>query len=227
MRIVLKPLGAALLLAVVLLSAVTSVIATRRASVAAAEASPTAPRPTPGSILPIGFLAGSHTPDEGNSGGGAGPLALDNGSFSDGGTVPSGWTATPWVGSGTAHLSRDTTTFHSGPASLRLEAATVDTYTAIDHQITGYKPGMPFTVHGWVRVQGAPSEATIGVRGRDTLGETAPTHEWSHVFDARTVAEWTPFQARVTLTPGSKYAYFVVVVRGKGVVWTDDVTVTR
>jgi hypothetical protein len=225
MRIILKPLGAALLIAVILLCVVTTVLATRRASVAAQMAPATAS--TPGSILPIGILNTPASTGDSGSVAGSGKLALDNGSFDRGGDLPDGWTAPPWVGQGTAHLSRDTTIYHSAPASLRLDAATDDTYTAVDHHIAGYTSGTSFVVRGWVRVQGSPQEATIGVRGRDTLGETAPTHEWAHVFDARNAADWTPFQTRVHLTPGSKYAYFVVVLRGKGVIWTDDVTVTR
>jgi len=216
MRIILKPSGVALLMGVLLLLLGTSIIAIRRSNdvLAANAAVPQAPSAA---------VAANPAPLPEQE---KGPIAINNGAFTGGGALPDGWTNLPWMGEGEAKLARDTTVFHTAPAALRLEGTTARTYTALDHRLTGYHEGDAFTVRGWMRVAGAPQEATIGIRGRAVEGDIAPQTEWFHVADARTAATgWLPFEQKVTLKPGSKYAYLVTVLRGKGSLWIDDVEV--
>lgn len=153
-------------------------------------------------------------------------FALENGTFSDGDKLPDGWTNLPWMGEGVARLKRDTTEFHSSPASLSLEGTTTRTYTALDHFIGARPTSGTFTVRGWIKTEGDFQEASVGIRGREIIGEIAPQKEWVHVLDARTTSEWTPFEKRVSLQPGSNYAYLVIVLRGKGKVWVDDLSIS-
>ena len=202
MKIVIKPIGAVILLLVLGWSFFT-IVRLSRTNAAIAES----PNNGVTSADPVSFT-------------------LENGNFSNGDKLPDGWNNLPWMGEGIARLSRDTTEFHSKPAALRLEGTTTRTYTALDHFLGPRPESGTFTVRGWVKSEGSFQEATIGIRGREIVGEIAPQKEWSHVFDARTATSWMPFEKQVSLQPGSKYAYLVIVLRGKGKVWVDDLSVS-
>ena len=211
MKIVIKPVGAIVLLLVLGWSFVTIVRLSRHDKMVSAQSQSSA-----------GIAAAADTTPATSS-----TFTLVNGSFSEGSNLPDGWTNFPWMGEGTAHLVRDTTTFHTAPAALSLETATERTYTALDHLIGPYTGGTTFTIQGWVRVEGVPKEATVAIRGREVLGDIAPQKEWFHVMDARETSGWTHFEKQVTLQPGSKYVYLVLVLRGKGKLWIDDVSVSQ
>jgi hypothetical protein len=212
MRIVLKPLGVLFIIGIWVVSMI-ALSAKKREAANQPDAAGTAP-------------ASASTAAGTRQAASAGAVQIANGSFDKGGALPDGWTNLPWIGQGQARLSRDTKNFRSAPASLRLEGVTPQTYTALDHRIEGYEEGKPFTIRGWVKSEGGVKDAQIAVRGREIPGEVAPQKEYFHVFNATKAGNWTPFESRVTLKPGSKHAYFVIVLAGQGKVWVDDITIT-
>jgi hypothetical protein len=151
---------------------------------------------------------------------------IENGSFTDGDKLPTGWGNLPWIGQGQAHLTRDTTVFKSAPASLCLEGTTVSTYTALDHLLAGYQPGQRFRIRGWMRAEGTLKEASVAIRGREVMDPIGQQKEYVFLNDAHNSTEWVPFERDVTLSQGSKYAYFVMVVAGQGKLWVDDLSIT-
>ena len=82
-------------------------------------------------------------------------------------------------------------------------------------------PPARFRVRGSARVQGlAPQEATVAVQGYDA--DRRPT-ERIVLFDARSAARPTPFEADVDLPPGTTSADLTVSYEGSGAVLLGDV----
>jgi hypothetical protein len=220
MRIVLKPLGALIVLTALLGSVLIVFVQARRNNAGNPAMGATSAAPLPSKPTPAQNAA---TPTR--NGVPPAQITVVNGSFTGGSKLPDGWTNLPWIGQGEARLERDTTEFKSAPASLRLEGFTETSYVALDHLLEGYKDGDTFHIKGWMKYEGTAKDAQLAIRGRAVEGATAPQKEYVYLTSVRLAKTWTPFNVPVTLKPGNKYAYFVMVVAGKGKLWVDDIEV--
>lgn len=152
------------------------------------------------------------------------PLAaaptVQNPQMTDGTEKPDSWTQT-WTASGKFEIARDTTTFHSAPASLRLQATGGPAKGQVMQSFAA-EPGDTLPLSGYVRADGG-SNAVLGIMAYDEkwngLGFTA-------IGNAPTGAGWVKVRGTVTLPPATSNAGIVLMTDGPGRVWLDDVSTT-
>jgi hypothetical protein len=139
-----------------------------------------------------------------------------NGDMSGGTTRPDGWN-TPWKGSGRIELLRDTTSYHSAPASLQLRSVAGPAYGTVSQSMPATKTGM--LISGVAKSSGKLEEAMVAVQAFDATGKQV---DWFTVADVQAARDWTAFKKTVTLSPQTATWNLVVTLRGDGAVWLDD-----
>ncbi|MFO0927597.1 MAG: GDSL-type esterase/lipase family protein [Gemmataceae bacterium] len=131
--------------------------------------------------------------------------------------TPTGWTNT-WTGQGKIAVARDTRTFKSGPAALRV--ATSGRARGQVQQLHDAPAGATVRFAGYLKTAGSLT-ATVGVM--------AYTAEWKGIgFQAidqgKNTSDWHPFAGTVTLPPKTAHFGYVMTVEGDGTAWLDEVT---
>lgn len=147
------------------------------------------------------------------------PLSLRNGDMTAGTTLPDGWDQ-KWVGHGTIAASRDTTIFHSAPASLLSSTAGADAEGNV-FQFIDATPGTTFTLSGYIKTQGVTAQVAVQpfTGGWSAFG-------WLQAAYTGPNTDWTAFSKTITVPPTTARFALVLWVKGSGKAWLDDVKVT-
>ena len=137
-------------------------------------------------------------------------------------TMPAFWGAL-WVGHGKLNVVRDTKTFKSYPASLRMESADgKDVKGQVAQPLNGVA-GKVFRVQGVLKIDGNPG-IQVALQPRTADGKMLPFQQV--VFKAVT-SDWEEFHKDITLPAGSTGFNIVLYMDGTGKVWLDDVQVRQ
>jgi hypothetical protein len=203
MKFVIKPLGMALVVGVIM---TLSGLLIWRGKSAASPGSPGSPGGTPAGATPRAVV----------------PLpTLVNPSFAEGGDEPTGWSS--WTRTGAVDFRRDTKVFQSAPASLSLVSDRADSDGSTSTDLKDAQPGAVFRVRGCYRVTGTPERVVIGVKmdgvagqqvGWVTLAEPTATGTGS--------GRWVAFDTPVEIADKSHRVGVHLTILGKGTVWLDD-----
>lgn len=212
-RIILKPMGLALLAAAFGTLATVAVVRLRQAPAQAVAALRVAAPSAP-------VVAAPGTP----------PL-VQNGDMEAGADAPTGWEYV-WAGNAAEmnrlRVVRDTAQKGSGTASLRLETVgDKAAYGSVSQDLTGLKPGQTVTIKASGRAEGDLSEAFIALQVFD------PTFKKQYSFDAVMTkdhlmkgAGFDTESREITLPTTPFVARVVVLIGGRGKIWADDISVS-
>ncbi len=167
-------------------------------------------------VLVLGTLAGRGAAQ-------AGAASIANGSMTEGAGAPAGWD-TIHAPTGTLRVVRDTQDFVAGPASLRLESVGGAADGNCNQSIQG-AAGQTFTVKGYAKAAGPGLEyATVAVMVQDQNWQMAKWQDLMRITDVRT---WTPFEAEVTVPPDAANVMLMLLLRGDGKAWLDEVQIVQ
>lgn len=217
MRIIIKPLGA-----IVLLSGITGlvIVACMRRPVTMVS-SGTAIAAVPS--VPAVAAAPSSTPAlERIDKNGSMDVQRSADNNADFGRTPEGWNDN-WVGRGRIHAFRDTSVFHSAPASLRIESVGGNGEGQV-HQIIPAQAGDKIRVEAYLKTEGR-AKVQVAVQPYGPGGQ--PLSFMPVIFREGT-SEWTKVNGDpVTLPAQSNSFGLALYLSGDGKAWLDDVQVTR
>ncbi len=143
------------------------------------------------------------------------PVTVRNADMTAGGDVPDGWDQ-KW---GDVTTARDTQTFHSAPASLRVEASGKSGQGFQMFDVTG---GGTYTVSGWVKTQG---NAKVNVAVQSFAGDWSK-NDFNQVKYLQNDFDWQQFSKEVTIPAWAGRFNVQLMVEGTGRAWLDDVQVT-
>ncbi len=124
-----------------------------------------------------------------------------------------------WASQGTAHITRDTTVYKTGSASLRIDW---DGGSGGAYQKLNPTPTSRFTVKGSVHVEGIFEVAQVAIQSFD------PTRKqigWKAIANPRPGTDWTDFMAQIEPLPAATSIVLLVAGKGTGKIWLDDVSV--
>ncbi|MDW8372350.1 MAG: hypothetical protein RMM29_01700 [Planctomycetota bacterium] len=150
----------------------------------------------------------------------AGEPAIPNGSMTEGGDTPTGWSET-YTMKGRVVVARDTEVFASAPASLRLESLAGEAVGNVNAFISDASG--TFTVSGKVRSQGL-KRTVVAVMGFD---QTWQMKQWVDLYETKADVDWTSFSKPVSIDPAVKHVKLCLMIEGDGKAWIDDVEVKR
>ena len=143
-------------------------------------------------------------------------LQLANGDMGDGDDAPKGWTLKFDVGE--LKMSRDTTTFASAPASLRLESVGGKA-KGLASQRLDVTAGEKLKVSAKVRAEGDLGHAAL------VMLAIGGTPNWNELATFKGTEEWKTISADFTAPPGTQFCLLLVFMDGEGKVWLDDAAV--
>ena len=141
---------------------------------------------------------------------------LKNGSMSDGDDVPKDWTLKFDLGE--LKMTRDTTTFASAPASLRLESVGGKA-KGLASQRVDVTAGEKLKVSAKVKAEGDLGHAALvmlAINGKPS---------WNELATVKSSADWKTVSADFTAPPGTQFCLLLVFMDGEGKVWLDDAAV--
>ena len=143
------------------------------------------------------------------------PVTLINGDMTLGANVPDGWNER-W---NDVTVARDTTTFHSAPASLRARVSgkTGQAFQMFD-KVEG---GSTYEVSGWLKTAGAVKVQTVV----QSFTGDMKRNDFNVLASAEGASDWKPFSARVTVPAWAEKFNVQLFVEGTGDAWLDDVKV--
>ena len=206
-RIILKPFGAVLVIAAF---GVVATIALLKGRAPVASVTPSVAT-TP--IAPVAVpITATH---------------LKNGDMESGADIPTGWDSI-WTGTGRVKAVRDTVKRNSGSASLRLESVgNAPAYASTSQDLTGLAPGQTIKISVAGCAEGKLDEAFITLQAFD------PTLKRQLSFDAVAKKEdlvgkdgFTTYTRDITLPKEPFTARLVVLMKGSGKIWADDISIT-
>ncbi|MEZ0387327.1 MAG: hypothetical protein ACAI34_09695, partial [Verrucomicrobium sp.] len=145
-------------------------------------------------------------------------LEVQNLDMEAGDTIPTGWTGK----FGTCVVTRDTTAFHSGKASLCVDrTAQNDNRNACAHQMVLVPAGAKLTFKGWVKTEGTAkvSYAAQFFNERFTTNDCYPVKTLDGVHD------WQELSAEITVPDNATRLAIALYVEGQGRAWLDDVKI--
>lgn len=208
-RIILKPLGAALILAAFGVVATVALLKNRDTQTVVPTAV-VAPVPVASVAAPA-----------------ASPMHLQNGSMESGGDTPDAWNNI-WGDSGKLRVVRDTAKRGGENAALRLESVgDAPVYGSTSQELTGLTPGQTIKVSIAGCAEGKLDEAFIALQVFD------PSFKRQIGFDAIANKEhltgsggFTTQTREITLPKEPFVARLVVLMKGRGKVWADDIVIT-
>lgn len=208
MRIVIKPLGAGLLLSALgglsLMVYLNRPGAVANATLPVAVAAPALTSSLSTATVPVPASDGN---------------LLVNGSLRVGGSPPEAWTE-KWVGSGVVTVEQDTTVFKEGPGSLSITASG-NAEGQVGQGREG-KPGETYLLRGFVRAEGQIS-VNVGLKPFNKKWEPM-TFLSAEAFEND--KDWTPFEKRLTMREQTEHFSVCVYFKGNGKVWLDEVSLT-
>jgi hypothetical protein len=143
------------------------------------------------------------------------PLSLlKNGAMTEGTEVPVGWGL--WKGAGQPRLSRDTTQFQTGPASLKLESG-ADAYGSASQSLG--LTDEPIIISGYLKTTPNIAESNVAVQVFDEKGKQT---SWISLFSGP-VENWTRWEKTVTLPKGTARANLITTIKGEGALLLDEI----
>lgn len=148
------------------------------------------------------------------------PIVLVNGSMTAGTDVPTGWN-TQWVGRGKITVSRDTSTFKAGPASLCI--TTVGDAMGQTAQTLDAAEGARFTLTGYAKSAGSV-KVNVAVQAYNAGWTPVAFIQCGFVQNE---ADWTAFSKDVVLPAGTAHIGVVLLVDGNGKAWLDEVGIKQ
>ena len=113
-------------------------------------------------------------------------MAVRNGDMTEGTTLPTGWDQS-WTGHGTIKGSRDTTVFHSAPASLLSSTEGTDAEGNV-YEMIDASGGTTFTISGCVKTQGVAAQVAV-----QDFGGGYNAFGWQQAYFQNPDTDWTPF----------------------------------
>jgi len=143
-------------------------------------------------------------------------ITVRNGDMSAGTDKPTGWDGS-W---GDVTTARDTTVFHSAPASFKV-STNGKTGQGQGSESLSAPAGTKFKLSGWIKSKGASAQAAI----QSFDGNWHPV-SFQQVKFIGPDTDWTQFSGDVTLPDGTANFNVVLFVNGAGDAWLDDVTIT-
>ena len=205
-RIILKPLGAVIIIAAFGVVATIALLKNR---------APATPAPAAMPVSPVTVA----TP--------LSPLHLQNGDMESGTATPANWESV-WTGTGKLRAVRDTVKRGNGNASLRLESVgNAPVYGSVSQDVTGLAPGQTIKVSVAGCAEGKLDEAFLVIQVFD------PAFKRQLSFDAVAKKDdlvgkngFATFTREITLPKEPFVARLVVLIKGSGTVWADDVVIT-
>ena len=141
-------------------------------------------------------------------------LAVNNGDMSAGAGVPDGW-GEHW---GDVKATRDTTVFHSAPASLRADAGGKSGQAFQMFEVPG---GQTYTISGWMKTAGQ-------VKAQVAAQSFAPDwskNDFNQIRFFQGTSDWTEFSKEVAVPAWAARFNVQLMVEGDGQAWLDDVKV--
>ena len=141
-------------------------------------------------------------------------LAVNNGDMSAGVGVPDGW-GEHW---GDVKATRDTTVFHSAPASLRADAGGKSGQAFQMFEVPG---GQTYTISGWMKTAGA-------VKAQVAAQSFAPDwskNDFNQIRFFQGGSDWTEFSKEVAVPAWAGRFNVQLMVDGEGQAWLDDVKI--
>jgi hypothetical protein len=140
---------------------------------------------------------------------------LQNGAMSEGTAAPTGWDIEKK--DATVKMTRDTTDFVSGPASLRIDG---DGSNSVSQRLAQRRD--EFTLRGHAKIAGDVQEAFIAVQSFDANYKQVG---WTTLFDAREAKaiEWTKWEKKLALPPDAAHSFLKITFKGNGKLWLDEV----
>ena len=146
------------------------------------------------------------------------PLVLYNGGMEQGVDYPTRW-GEPWVGIKQRMVHRDTQVKHQGAASLGITLSEGTGERAIGQELK-VAGSRRLTWRGWVKTKGSVT-ATLALRAFRNGWEVLP---YTSALRLTQESDWTPFEQAVTLPEETTRCEVGVLVKGRGQVWLDEVT---
>jgi hypothetical protein len=151
----------------------------------------------------------------------AGGTSVVNPGFEVGSTTPVGWQRQPWAGDGA--VTRDTTTSHSGSASLKVVATTGNTVVGpLGHVATG--PGA-FTYSVWMKTDGVTTNPCIDALFWDASNALVGSDH--KVFAKAGTTDWQLVTGTMTVPNGATQFEIWVMAADGVTVYFDDIEVTN
>ena len=140
-----------------------------------------------------------------------------NGTMTAGTDVPDGW-KNKWEGEGKLAVSRDTTTYKTGPAALAVRSVG-GRAKGQAQQFHDAGPGATVRFAGYLKTAGGIT-ATAGVMSYSA--------DWKAISfraldQSANGADWHPFAGTVTLPDGTAHFAYTLLVEGHGTAWLDEV----
>lgn len=153
----------------------------------------------------------------------AGSNLARNGSMTEGQEQPSEWTSV-WAATGKLTANRDTQTFKSAPASLRLDSVG-GPVKGSGSQTLKDVAGKTLLIKGWAKCQG-PKNCSFGVA---TFDGSWKMLKWLNVFNKQGDAgfDWTAFEQTVQIPAEAVIVNLAPGLDGEGSVWFDDIEVSE
>ncbi len=140
-------------------------------------------------------------------------VSVLNGGMTQGGQVPANWGGKD----GDITVTRDTTTFKSGPASLQVLVAGGKSGSASQTFQGG--AGASFKLAGWIKSQGNV-KAQVAVQA---FAEGYKNNQFIQVQYIQNDTDWTAFEKEVKLPDWTAFFDVKLLVEGDGKAWIDDV----
>ncbi|WP_213524658.1 Ig-like domain-containing protein [Paenibacillus sp. J31TS4] len=137
---------------------------------------------------------------------------------------------TTWRASGNPVFSVDSTVFHSGTKSARIDGAPpAASRGAVVQETTALAIGKPYLVSGWVKTKDVSSPVVVRLQYKRNGGQSVIVPLLSEAISGTT--DWTPFHQVVTLpdttdnpaAPSVKVEAFLE--NATGTVWFDDFSI--
>ncbi len=148
-------------------------------------------------------------------GGAAMVASLHNSAMSQGTATPAGWDIEKK--DGVVKVTRDTTDFVQGPASLRIAG---NGSNAVSQRLAQRRD--EFTLSGHVKIAGEVQEALIAVQSFDAGYKQVG---WTTLFDAKDAkaTQWTKWEKNLSLPANAAHSFLKVTYKGNGQLWLDEV----
>lgn len=147
--------------------------------------------------------------------------APQNGSMSEGKDVPEHWSG-KWIASGKISSARDTTIFHSSPASLRVASEGAKAHGQAQQNID-VKGGEKFHVEAWLKCQGV-GQGLFAIQSYDANWKGLA---FIPIGNALAGLDWRQVAGDVALPENAAHMAFVCMIEGNCMAWFDDVVVSE
>jgi hypothetical protein len=131
-----------------------------------------------------------------------------------------------WRANGAKNLkfARDTTTFRSGGAALKIEVGNGATpgEGGLMTDLWRAVPAGAFTLSGWIKTTGHFEKLQIAAQ---SLGDGWAGKDWIVVADVKPAEQWQSFSKEIKFSADSKFALMHVQAKGQGTIWLDDLKI--